>query len=214
MVGVYCIAKTKEGDYLCEMMDKPQIEKVRESSPAKDSAYGPWKNYPEEMWKKVCIKRASKTWPKTDKTERLSSAVEILNQHEGIEFDREHTDDQWNYYQMCINAESPMPEELFIFWNTLEYEEQASLIVRHKKTIPRGKKGDPGSGKANETDRIVEIREHGERELTETIAGFNACFDDTGIEIFNELSQEVQAYVIANVNSEANNAILNIQEAA
>lgn len=87
VVGVYCIAKTSEGDILTEVMDMEAILKIRSKSTAwaKGAAgkKGPWEDFPLEMYRKAVIKRARKTWPYTDKDGRLAKAVEIANQAEG-----------------------------------------------------------------------------------------------------------------------------------
>lgn len=82
--GVYCMAKTKEGDYLVDVMSAEEINQVRDKSTAKT---GPWKDWFYEMAKKTIFKRASKTWPKSDKNERIAKAIDVINQHEGIDFD-------------------------------------------------------------------------------------------------------------------------------
>lgn len=84
IVGVYCIAKTRDGDILTEIMDMAELEKIR----AKSMAYakkkaGPWVEWFEQMAKKAVIKRASKTWPYTARIERLMDAVEMANETEG-----------------------------------------------------------------------------------------------------------------------------------
>ena len=53
----------------------------------KDKEKSPWSRYFGEMAQKACIKRASKTWPKTDKHERIQRAVEIINQSEGSDWE-------------------------------------------------------------------------------------------------------------------------------
>jgi len=91
--GVYCIAKTCDGDYLVETMNAEEINKIKgESSTIKgvkesSQQYSPWVRYFGEMTKKACIKRASKTWPKTTRSERVQKAVEIINEHEGSEWE-------------------------------------------------------------------------------------------------------------------------------
>lgn len=82
IVGCYCIAKTKDGDILTEVMPMLELAKIR----AKSMAYakknsGPWVEWFEQMAKKAVIKRASKTWPYTD--DRLAQAVEVANEGEG-----------------------------------------------------------------------------------------------------------------------------------
>lgn len=82
IVGVYCIAKTKDGDILTETMPIAELEKIRDKSSAyvKKKA-GPWVEWFEQMAKKAVIKRASKTWPYTD--DRLAQAIEVANTSEG-----------------------------------------------------------------------------------------------------------------------------------
>jgi len=94
VVGVYCVAKTLEGDYLVDTMTVEEINEIRDKTEAYKSYVKrgmkgfkpPWVTYYNEMAKKTIIKRAQKTWPKTDKTDRISKAVDVLNQHEGIDF--------------------------------------------------------------------------------------------------------------------------------
>ncbi len=84
IIGVYCIAKTKEGDILTEVMDRAELEKIRGKSQAyvkKQS--GPWVEWFVQMAKKAVIKRASKTWPYTEQSDRIGQAIEIANTVEG-----------------------------------------------------------------------------------------------------------------------------------
>src|SRR5699024_1726795 len=72
LVGAYCIAKTCDGDVLTEVMPVEEIEKIR----GKSMAYvkkksGPWVTWFTQMVKKAVIKRASKTWPYTDRSQLL-----------------------------------------------------------------------------------------------------------------------------------------------
>jgi recombination protein RecT len=87
-VGVYCVAKTVEGDFLVDIMNAKEIEQIQASSKT-TKADTPWKKWFGEMAKKSIIKRASKTWPRSDKNERLAQAIQIVNQHEGIDFDQD-----------------------------------------------------------------------------------------------------------------------------
>lgn len=84
IIGAYCIAKTCDGDILTEVMDRDELEKIR----GKSSAYtkkksGPWVEWFSEMCRKAVIKRASKTWPYTDRMDRLHDAIEMANASEG-----------------------------------------------------------------------------------------------------------------------------------
>jgi recombination protein RecT len=88
--GVYCIAKTIEGDILAEIMNAAEVYQVRDASMAwVKQKKGPWKDWFGEMAKKSIIKRASKTWPRSDKNDRLAQAVQVINEHEGIDFDQD-----------------------------------------------------------------------------------------------------------------------------
>jgi len=80
-VGVYCVAKTHDGDYLVDIMDAAEIVKIRNAAKTKTV----WDAWPDEMAKKAIIKRASKQWPKTDQSERLDQAIEVVNDYEGSE---------------------------------------------------------------------------------------------------------------------------------
>jgi len=123
--GVYCIAKTKEGDYLTETMSAEDIYHVRDKSQAyisaksKNKTNSVWHEWFGEMAKKTIIKRASKTWPRTDKNERLSKAIEVINESEGIEFDtsRQIDDKPIDYQRVeqgyikaieCVDAENAL----------------------------------------------------------------------------------------------------------
>lgn len=58
---VYALAKTKDGATYTEVMSKSEIEKIRNSSRAKDS--GPWVQWYEEMSKKSVLRRLAKRLP-------------------------------------------------------------------------------------------------------------------------------------------------------
>lgn len=90
-IGVYCIAKTHGGDILTEVMDMAELEKIR----GKSMSYikhksGPWVEWFDQMAKKAIIKRASKTWPYTDRMDKLTEAIELANKAEG-DYDLEAT---------------------------------------------------------------------------------------------------------------------------
>jgi len=84
IIGAYCIAKTADGDVLTEAMSWEEIDKIRSKSDlyARKKS-GPWVEWQEQMIKKAVIKRASKTWPYTERGERIAQAIEIANTSEG-----------------------------------------------------------------------------------------------------------------------------------
>lgn len=102
IVGCYVVAKTFESDYLTTAMSIDEIYEIRNQSEAwkneRARNYSPWFRFEGEMIKKTVIKRASKLWPKTSKIDRLEKAIDVINEHEGIDFNsqKEKTDlDIW-----------------------------------------------------------------------------------------------------------------------
>jgi len=87
-VGVYCVAKTFDGDYLVDVMSADEIAKIRKAA-KQDYVWSAW---PDEMAKKAIIKRASKQWPKTDRDDRLDRAIAVVNEYEGSEDIRQERD--------------------------------------------------------------------------------------------------------------------------
>jgi len=84
-IGVYCVAKTADGDYLTSMMSEEQVNNIRDRSEQwKKSQSGPWKTDFIEQAKKSVIRNGFKTWPRTD-LNRLAAAVELSNDNEGYE---------------------------------------------------------------------------------------------------------------------------------
>jgi recombination protein RecT len=82
IVGVYAVAKLATGEFLSTVMSKADCDTIRDKS-SQAAKSGPWQTFPEEMYKKTVLKRAAKLWPRS---ERIQTAVEVLNEHEGIDF--------------------------------------------------------------------------------------------------------------------------------
>lgn len=79
VVGCYVVVKTHTGDFLTTPMMIGDILQIRDRSDYwKKKQAGPWKTDFGEMAKKTVIKRAYKTWPKTEK-DRIGQAVHHLN---------------------------------------------------------------------------------------------------------------------------------------
>lgn len=87
IVGVYVVAKTLDGEFLVSTMSKTEVDLIKNK--CVNSSSKAWKDFYEEMAKKTVIKRASKTWPKTDMTYRLDKAIELDNQINKVDFSGE-----------------------------------------------------------------------------------------------------------------------------
>lgn len=84
IVGAYCVAKTLDGAMLVTVLDRAELEKIRGKSEAyKKNKSGPWVEWFSEMCCKAVLKRAQKTWPHSDRTDKLLDAIEIANEAEG-----------------------------------------------------------------------------------------------------------------------------------
>ena len=78
-VGVYCIAKNLlANEKVFVYIQKDEVEKVKKSSRSGESDYSPWKNWPEEMWKKTAVKRISKLLPLSAEDQKAISADETI----------------------------------------------------------------------------------------------------------------------------------------
>ncbi|HFD0466695.1 TPA: recombinase RecT [Yersinia enterocolitica] len=86
MVGVYCVVKTDDGDYLTNTMRIADVYAIRDRSEAyKSGKLSPWSTDEEQMILKTVVKQAAKYWPRR---ERLDQAIDYVNTEggEGINF--------------------------------------------------------------------------------------------------------------------------------
>lgn len=90
-IGVYAVVKTHDGSFLSRMLSVSDCEKIRDRTQIwQKSKSGPWKTDPEEMYKKTAIKNLAKTIPRiSGSTSRLNKAIEVQNEFEGIDFEKE-----------------------------------------------------------------------------------------------------------------------------
>lgn len=80
IIGAYCYVRLPSGYYLTEVLPRSEIEKIRNTSKAKNSPA--WNLWYSEMCKKSVVKRARKLWPDTDS--KLAEAIGVLDKHEGL----------------------------------------------------------------------------------------------------------------------------------
>jgi recombination protein RecT len=78
-IGVYAMAKTKDGDIYFEVLTRNEIAKIKSASPSKN---GPWAgDFYLEMWRKSAIKRLSKRLPKSTD---LDNVIEASHEAEKV----------------------------------------------------------------------------------------------------------------------------------
>lgn len=78
IIGAYAVAITKDGGKYFEYLRMSDLEKIKKSAKGTDSAYSPWKNWPEQMYKKSAIHRLSKRLPMSTDIEDLIRRDEVL----------------------------------------------------------------------------------------------------------------------------------------
>jgi len=134
-IGVYCVAKTTDGDYLVDIMSAEEINKVRECAMTKNV----WDKWPDEMAKKAVIKRASKQWPRTDKSSRLHKAIEVINEVEGFDPDYNiYTEEQKKHFDYLI--ENEMAYDYYLFIKSVGQDIETALFNSFEKgTITKKK---------------------------------------------------------------------------
>lgn len=79
-IGVYALARTKDGANYVEIMDKAQVEAVKSKSRAQSSLM--WTTFESEGWRKSAIRRLSKRLP-------MSSDLEVVIKRDDELFDLE-----------------------------------------------------------------------------------------------------------------------------
>ena len=141
VVGVYCVAKTDDGDYLTTVMPIDEIASIRDRSEMwRRKKRGPWATDFNEQAKKSVIRRAFKTWPRSVLTDRMALAVDISNQNEGFEpiINRPNieqpTVDQNEYFTQMIEQQDAAG--MFVFSRTVS----PAVMVSLYNSFPNGKK--------------------------------------------------------------------------
>lgn len=142
IIGAYCVAKTADGDYLTCTMAMHELLEIRDKSEQwKKNQSGPWKDHFGEQVKKTVIRRAFKTWPKTDTLERMAMAVQLSNENEGFEpiltspSLGNYTADQKAYFDQLISTSDKVG--MFLFTKSIDEATYTNLYHSFEK----GQKG-------------------------------------------------------------------------
>ncbi|MCK5127668.1 MAG: recombinase RecT [candidate division Zixibacteria bacterium] len=147
VIGAYCVAKLHDGTYMVEVMDRAELDKVRNTSKAKN---GPWKTWEEEMMKKTIIKRAYKSWPKTSR--RMAEAVHIVNEHEGLDLSGESE-------QVTEEAViQPLSDDDF----NGSFQKWSALIASGQQTLENLKSFIESKGKYLTDEQVLKFNQDGE----------------------------------------------------
>ena len=147
-VGVYCVAKTSEGDYLTTIMPDDEVQSIKaRNESVKKGKQSTWDSDFSEMAKKAVIRRAFKTWPRSDER-RLSEAVHLSNENEGFEPiltspALHYTADQKEYLDQLIENSDAMG--MYLFEHSLcdgdPTSPGASIWTSLTHSFERGQKG-------------------------------------------------------------------------
>ncbi len=149
-IGVYCVAKTAEGDFLTTMMDEQTVNSIRERSESwkafkagKAKSGGPWQTDFIEQAKKTVIRNAFKTWPRTN-LNRMAAAIELSNDNEGFEpiltapSLGEYTAETKQYFDQLIQQQDAL--NMFVLQCSLN-EKNDSAFTNLYHSFEKGTKG-------------------------------------------------------------------------
>lgn len=193
LVGVYCVARMKSGEYLTEIMDISQVNDIRDRSESFKKGYGAWVTDYIEQAKKTVVRRAYKMWPRSAGMERLSAAVDLSNDNEGFQSITtapnisQFTGDQKTYFDSMIEKSDAL--SMYVFSQTIE----TSVMTNLYHSFGKGQKG--------KYQRVVdELMRKGEEMFNNYKASFAAMTeneDDSGAnELIAEMPQDAINLVI------------------
>lgn len=151
VIGAYCVAKTADGSYLTTTMTIDEIIDIRERTEIfkkarkdKKQPYGPWVTDFNEQAKKTVIRRAFKTWPRTDQSKRMALAVDLSNENEGFDPivntppSGQYTAREKEFYDNLISSNNALG--MYVFQQTTDATINSSLYNSFERgTIVRFK---------------------------------------------------------------------------
>lgn len=180
LVGVYCYAKTSDGDVLAGLMSYDEVEAIRAISKAKKSPA--WAKHWPEMAKKTLIKREQKLWPKAAR-ETVARALSVINEHEGLTDDQLGNGGQQHYEEVRRKSdqeEAPSQQEETVIEGDFE-EVPTDKDPGPSKAAPKSDTGAQVMGES--TQHIIK------RKLQATNLGQEDLFKGMGVKGWDELKQ-------------------------
>ncbi len=129
LVGVYCVAKLKSGEYLTDVMSWDEVMRIKGCAKTQSV----WNQWPEEMAKKAIIKRAAKQWPKSQGSQHLHKAIEVINDSEGSSDPMAELERVADAMLEVLHSEPVDLLALGQIWCEQEQKEQATLWTAKTK---------------------------------------------------------------------------------
>jgi len=209
VVGFYCVAKTVTGAYLTNEMSKVETDAIMMRSESGKKKMGPWISDYIQMALKTVIRQAFKTWPKTEKLDRMAQAIELSNQNEQFEplitspEISHYTEDQKKYFDSLITNSDAIGMHCFL--TSIDQGIQTNLYNSFEKgTITKfksivSKLQQEGHSKLKDIEIVV----------TEAMASQD---DFAAWEVLEGLAQEVTDWLLSNCDSEVSNFISQLQK--
>lgn len=203
--GVYALALTDTGP-LVEVMTIGEVYKIRDDSEAYKSVKKEgkcswqyinniWVKYEGEMVKKTVIKRAWKTLPPARGTELLGKAIEVLNEHEGIDFKAEpesahYTEEEREEYRRCFEEED--------YFNLVPLRAAIGpdgFLQLDRLYWPKAERGKKGAVSQAVRDNLAEAEKKLETAVTLLDEAFSEGSDSMAMEILEECSKWTKEYL-------------------
>lgn len=225
--GVYAMALLVDGGVLVETMPIDEVYAIRDDSEAYKSAKSNgenswqykanvWVKYKTEMVKKTVIKRAFKTLPPSRGTELLGRAIDVVNEHEGIDFNKppelpviSYTDQDLAEYHRCIKESDFF--NLVPLIRSLDVEAQQTL---QRLCLPEAPHGQKGKLREEFSNNI----KNAEKKLDSTLNLLREALDDNedinAQELLDDCSVFTKDWLINQLSTEHQMIINEINQAA
>lgn len=219
LIGVFAKALLSDGNVLVENMTIKEVFAIRDDAEAYKSALrkgvesyqykgNVWVRFEGEMIKKTVIKRAFKTLPKSDGSERMAEAIQVIDAHEGIDFEAkelpkiEYSPEQADEYQKCVEEADYF--NLAGLVTSLDSESQLQLNSLY---APVGEQGTKMAVRKAFGDNLKEGRMNLESAIHNIREFLEAGFDDDIAEILSESSQWTIEHIMSNLSIEQRAAL-------